>query len=174
MSLNVRSSQPMADATTQRLRQVHRAASELRRGVPVVLRGQPSLCLLAAELAGPDSLSELEALGSDPPVILLAPVRAAAVLRQPIDREAAAIAVALPDTLRAEATLRGLADPTMPPVGRQSLTTAPTPATSPAAIALAKLGRLLPAVLAVTARPDIDQEVVRRNLLTVEASDVLA
>ncbi|MGE0222749.1 MAG: GTP cyclohydrolase II [Acetobacteraceae bacterium] len=174
MSLIPSPSHATADAQTQRLRQIHRAASELRRGVPVVLRGQTTLCLLSAELAGPDGVAELETLGSDAPVVLLAPVRAAAVLRQPIDRDAAAVAVTLPEALRTEAGLRGLADPTTPTPGRHTLSLAATPSTAPAALALAKLGRLLPAVLAVTARPDIEAVVASRDLLAIDAADVLA
>ncbi len=162
------------DGNAVRLRQIHRAASEMRRGVPMVLTGEPSLCLVAAETAGPDSLAELATLGIGAPFLLLAPVRAAAVLRQPIDRAADAQAVTLPPDLLNQVSVRGLADPTVPAVpGLTQLTFAPTPATAAAALAIAKLGRLLPAVVAVFARPDVDTLARERNLISVAADDVL-
>ena len=62
-----------ADITslTKTLRQVHRAASELRRGVPVLLEGAEPLLLLAAETAGAESLAEFLSLGSGPAMVLM-------------------------------------------------------------------------------------------------------
>src|SRR5271168_5413140 len=88
-----------ADQTRGRLRLVHRAASELRRGVPVILDGAAPLLVLAAETAEPDALTELEALSGARPMLILAPTRAAAILRAPMSAKAAAVAVALPDSL---------------------------------------------------------------------------
>ena len=93
--------QPAAEApdrvsteTIARLRRVHRAASDLRRGIPVVLRaGETMMAVLAAETAAAGSVAELEALAIDPPILLLAPTRAAAVLRRPVEQGAAAVAV---------------------------------------------------------------------------------
>ena len=67
--------------------------------------------------------------------------------------------------------LRALADPTARQGARQGLETAPLPALASAALALGKLGRLLPAVLAVTPKPDIDWEA--RGIISVPAEDVL-
>src|SRR5271156_1108033 len=92
-------SAPMADQTRDRLRLVHRAASELRRGVPVILGGAAPLLVLAAETAGPDALAELEALSGARPMLILAPARAAAILRTPMSADGAAVAVVLPDSL---------------------------------------------------------------------------
>ena len=95
--------------TVQRLRRVHRAASELRRGVPVLLTGEAPLVLIAAETAGPDGLADLGAWAAEVPVLLLAPTRAAAVLRRPVEQVAAAVALRLPNAARDPEMLRGLA-----------------------------------------------------------------
>ena len=75
------------------------------------------------------------------------------------------------DSLFDPAVLRRLADPTL----EQMLPEAPMPTTAlpddaPAALALAKLARLLPAVLVAPLRPDFSGSAV----LTVDAADVLA
>ncbi len=163
------------DPVMLRLRRIHRAASDLRRGTPVLLDGAVPLMLLAAETAGPDGFAELMALGTEPPVLLLAPVRAAAVLHRPVEQAAPAVATRLPESLRTPEALRSLADPTVPRLhGPQLLEPAPTPELAGAALALVKLGRLLPAALAVPARPDIRALLEQRSLLTVAAEDVLS
>src|ERR1700749_4111340 len=100
-----------ANQTRSRLRQVHRAASELRRGVPVILDGDQPLLALAAETAGSDALAELEALSGQRPTLLLAPARAAAIFRKQMSTEGKAVAVALPDSLYQIETYQALADP---------------------------------------------------------------
>lgn len=165
---------PFADAAALSLRRVHRAASELRRGIPVVLNGPAPLVLLAAETGGPEGIAELRALGTDDPVLLLAPVRAAAAMRRSVDTAGDVTAVRLPAVLLEPVSLRGLADPTAPrPVTPEPLEPAPAPAEGLAALNLVKLARLLPAVLAVTARPDIAATAADRGLVMVEAADVL-
>src|ERR1700760_3571386 len=158
-------------ALTRSLRRVHRAASDLRRGVPVLLETETPLLLMAAETAGMESLTEFLSLGAAPAVILSAPVRGAAVLRRAADTDAEVIAAVLPSELARPAALRGLADPTAP----QPVTAGMEPVTPPpgaaAAIALAKLGRLLPAVLAVT--PAIGTDLKERALIGVSPDDVL-
>ena len=72
-----------------RLRAVHRATAELRRGAPVLLDGPTRLVILAAETVGPRGLEELAALSPGPPMLLLAPVRAAAVLHRPVEQAGA-------------------------------------------------------------------------------------
>jgi len=156
------------------LRQVHRAASELRRGLPVLVTGETPLAVLAAEHAGRDSLAELVSLGSEPPLLLLAPVRAAAVLRRPAEQTSPAIAIRVPDALLDATFLRPLADPTAKqPATAGMLEAVPLPPAAGAALALAKLARLLPAVLAVPAHADAAAEAARRNLIGVPAADVL-
>ncbi|MBN8872071.1 MAG: GTP cyclohydrolase II [Rhodospirillales bacterium] len=158
-----------------RLRRIHRAASELRRGLPVLLEGAAPLVLLAAETAGADGLAELALLAEAPPSLLLPPVRAAAVLHRPVEQGEAAIAAHLPPELLSPDPLRSLADPTAPPLkGRPQLEPAPVPALAAAAIALLKIGRLLPTVLAAPARKDALSRLTDRALDSVAAEDVLA
>ncbi|MBK1662544.1 GTP cyclohydrolase, partial [Paracraurococcus ruber] len=67
----------MPDATALALRAVHRAAADLRRGTPVLLRGDGwGLLVAAAETVGAPGLATLAALARTPPVLLLAPARA--------------------------------------------------------------------------------------------------
>jgi len=158
-----------ADQARARLRQVHRAASELRRGVPVVVDGQSPLLVLAAETAGGDALAELEALSGVRPVLVLAPARAAAILRIPMSADGGAVAVALPDSLYRIEVYQSLADPTAAqPSVRHVLQTVPTPALADAAIALIKIGRLLPALIAVP----LAHGTAAHGLVAVPASDV--
>jgi GTP cyclohydrolase II len=160
----------MSDQARARLRQVHRAASELRRGVPVVVDGEWPLLVLAAETAGGDALAELESLSGVRPVLILAPARAAAILRMPMAADDGAVAVVLPDSLYRIEVYQSLADPTVaqPPV-REVLQTVPAPALADAAIALSKIGRLLPALLAVP----LAHTTTTLGLVTVPASDIL-
>ncbi len=173
-----------ASVSAARLRAVHRAATDLRRGIPVLLASDPPLLALAAETAGPAALAEFARLAAGAPLLLLAPVRASAVLRRPVGTPAGApvgaaagkpVALALPPALRAPEMLARLADPTLD----QDLPAAPelaeTPPGAAAAVALTKLARLLPAVLvvapteaALAAGPDAG------GVLTVSAADVLA
>ena len=138
------------DAEALRLRWVHRAAAELRRGAPVLLDAPDKLVILAAETASSQGLAEFAALSVGPPLLLLAPVRAAAVLRRPVEPSVAAVTLSLGVDLPSPEALRSLADPT----ADQSLAgmaeaggTSPAPAG--AALSLAKLARLLPAMLAL-------------------------
>jgi GTP cyclohydrolase II len=161
------------DPTVLSLRAVHRAAAELRRGTPVLLTGEAPLILLAAETAGPRGLAELTALAIEQPVLLVAPVRAAAWLRRPIEHGSLAMALRLDRELIAPEPLRGLADPTVEALLPELQEPAPVPALAPAALALAKLGRLLPAVLAAPVRVGAEADVVGLGLFSVASSDVL-
>jgi GTP cyclohydrolase II len=163
-----------ADADVLRLRTVHRAAADLRRGTPVLLTGEAPLIVLAAETAGPRGLAELAMLAAQAPVLLLAPMRAAAVLHRPVEPGSAVVALSLGDELLAPGPLRGLADPTI----EEFLPSQPEPGRVPElaqpALILAKLGRLLPAVLAAPVRPDIATDMIRLGLLSVPAADLIA
>ncbi len=165
----------LPDAAALALRAVHRAVAELRRGTPVLVRdGNHLLVIAAAETLGARGLAEIAATAEAPPLLLLAPARAAA-LAPPSPRPAGeaeeAVALRLPPTLLDPALLRSLADPTaerlLPDSARPER--APVPALAAAALALAKLARLLPALVAAPAR-----EQPRLDLLAVEAADVLA
>jgi GTP cyclohydrolase II len=157
-----------------RLRTVHRAAAELRRGTPVLLIGEASLVLLAAETAGPHGLAELAALAAEPPVLLLAPVRAAALLHRPLEQDKPVVALHLSADLLAPGPLRGLADPTIEQLLPARPEPAPVPALALPALSLAKLGRLLPAVLAAPVRAEAAAEAASLGLFSVTAADLLA
>lgn len=173
---------PRADPAILRLRDVHRATAELRRGTPVLLTGSESLVLLPAETAGARGLAEFAALAEGPPLLLLAPVRCAAVLRRPVGAplpgvacQAAAVALQLSPALLDPAVLAGLADPTAEQLLPEEPVLAPhCPADAPAALALAKLTRLLPAMLAAPLRADAAARARALHLLSVSAEEVLA
>ena len=94
------------DEAVLRLRTIHRAASDLRRGTPVILTGEEPLVLLGAETASPRGLSELVALAAAPPVLLLAPMRAAAVLHRAVESGQSVVALQLNDELLVPGLLR--------------------------------------------------------------------
>ncbi|WP_245214722.1 GTP cyclohydrolase II [Pararoseomonas indoligenes] len=160
------------------MRAVHRAVSDLRRGTPVLLEGGgEALVLAAAETVGARGLAELARAALAPPVLLLAATRAAAVLARPVPATApedAPVAIRLSPALLDPDSLRRLADP----VAEQLLPEAPqimpapgfSQALSPAAIALAKVGRLLPALVAAPASAAAG---TRLGLLSVGVAEVL-
>jgi GTP cyclohydrolase II len=160
------------DPEVLRLRTVHRTAADLRRGAPVVLTGQASLVLLSAEAAGPQGLAEFHQLAGGEPVLLLARMRAAAVLHQPIEPGTPVVALQLGKDLLAPEPLRGLADPTLEELLPEQPAPAPVPALAPAALILAKLARLLPAVLAAPLRPSAEEDARRLGLFAVPAEDL--
>lgn len=131
------------------MRAVHRAASDLRRGTPVVVQGaEGDLILAAAETVSGAALAELAGVALSAPVLLLAPVRAGAVLRRPVGAEDAVAALRLPTPLLDPMQLRSLADPTAERLLAEPPERMPAPALGSAALALGKLARLLPAVVA--------------------------
>jgi GTP cyclohydrolase II len=164
-------SQAARAEAVQRLRRIHRAVSDLRRGVPVVLTdGDARLALMAAEAATASGISELAMLATEPPMVLLAPTRGAAVLRRPVERDADAMAVRLPEAVLEPEALRSIADPTLvQPRGARAGEPAPLPPLAASALALVKLAQLLPAVLAAVLRADAAD-----GLLEVAAADLLA
>jgi len=165
----------MADPAVLRLRAVHRAAADLRRGTPVLLRAAQDLVLLGAETAGARGLAEFRHIAEGEPLLLLAAARAAAVLHRPVMPLHPALALRLPEALFAPACLHGLADPTADQILPAEPMLAPEPPeAAPAALALAKLARLLPAVLAAPLRTDSAARAAALHLQSVAATDVLA
>ena len=154
-------------------RQIHRTASDLRRGVPVLLTGAHPLLILAAETAGPSGIAELRGLGTEAPMLLVAPLRGAAVMRRPVENDAPVVAALVPEALLTAAALRGFADPTAPQT-KQPLEPTAAPALGLAALTLAKLGRLLPAILAVPVTTEGGATLAERGILAVPAADILA
>ena len=172
-----------SDARALALRQVHRALSELRRGTPVLLTGPDgALVVASAEIVGARGLAELAAAAVATPVLLLAPVRAAAVLHRPVPHsvphgiadsaaEEAAVALRLPPNLLRPDMLRPLADPTAAQLLLETPERIATPALAGAAVALAKLARVLPALVAAISG---ESDAARLGLLSVAAADVMA
>jgi len=165
------------DAATLALRQVHRATAELRRGAPVLLRDANSgegLLLVAMETVGAAALAELASLAAGPVTLLLAPARAAALLPgqpapgQPGDT-ADVVALAPPATLLDPALLRSLADPTAERLLPEPPTRVAAPPLAALALTLAKLGRLLPALVVASA-----PALAPSALLAVSAADLAA
>jgi GTP cyclohydrolase II len=139
----------------------------------VLSAGETMMAVLAAETAAPGSVAELTALAMDPPILLLAPTRAAAVLRRPIEQGAVAMALRVPEALLVPDTLRAIADPSLTPVPPDRLgEPVPLPPMAGVALALGKLALLLPAVLVVTLRPGLEADLERRHLLVLPAVDV--
>ena len=131
---------------------VDRASAELRRGLPVLVRpakGAPSL-VAAAELASPDVLEALARWSGTQPRVLLTHHRAATLkIRLYTDD---VVAVPLPRDAGARAA-QVLADPTRdmrdPMMGPWQSLREPLAAGAKAAIKLAKIAGLLPAVVEV-------------------------
>jgi len=173
---------PAPDPAMLRLRGVHRAMAEMRRGTPVLLvgsDGQPAAVTVAAETVGLGGLQEFHALAGSAPVLLLGAMRAAALLRRPVASPDAAASSSGPVALGfrtgllfTPALLQGLADPTAGQLMFDPPSPVPLPALAPASIALAKLARVLPAALIAAVRPGVDAG--RLGLLAVPAADVLA
>jgi GTP cyclohydrolase II len=173
-SLLSQSPEPILDQRRLAMRGVHRAISDLRRGTPVLIIHQEAALLVgAAETLGATGLTDIGGAGLAAPVLLLAPVRAAALLRRPVTQaeDQPVVALRLPSASVDPARLRGFADPTAESLLPAEAEQVPAPALSGAALALAKLGRLLPALVAAPAAPGV---AARLSLLTVPAEDILS
>jgi len=159
------------------MRAVHRAMAELRRGTPVILRGVDGpLVAAAAETVSARGLAELAASARAPAILLLAPVRAAAVLQRPVPQpgpgdDGGAVALRLPSGLLDPVALRSLADPTAERLLPAEPERVAAPPLASAVLALAKLARLLPAMVAA---PAMEAAATRHDLLAVSAEQVLA
>lgn len=157
-----------------RLRQVHRAASDLKRGVPVIIGGRDPLAILAAETADLSGFQEFGAIGQTETMLLLAPGRAASVAPGPVDMRAAATALRVPPAHDSLAIYQALSDPTVeqPPIS-DDLAIVPPPATAPAALGLAKVAQLLPAVLARPVPAAYGALLSQHALIDVAPADIL-
>jgi GTP cyclohydrolase II len=160
---------PAAPGRGTTMRSLRRAVQEVRAGAPVVLDGPDPLLLLAIETASEAGLAEFQALSSAGALLLLAPSRAAAIMggAGPDGPAAAAVALRVPDAALTVATLEALADPTQGNTVTPAWTKAPPQ--GGAALLLAKLARLLPAMLAAPLQTQPDQGVLR-----VAARDLIA
>ena len=156
------------------MRRVHRAISDLRRGTPVlIIQNDAALLVGAAETLGASGLADIASGGLAAPVLLLAPVRAAALLRRPVTQgdDQTVVALRLPAAALDPASLRGFADPTAETLLPNEADQLTSPPLAGAGLALAKLGRLLPALVVAPALPGLAE---RLSLLSVPAEDILA
>jgi GTP cyclohydrolase II len=158
---------------TPRTRAVHRAIAEARRGVPVILAARKTLIVAPAETIGAEGLRLIDLLAGGPASLLLAPSRAAAVLKQDVPESEPAIALKLARPLIDTATLRRAADPTLEQL-LPDFERVPAPDAALAALALGKLARLLPAMVAAPVRAGWASLPAGADLLSVPAGDLLA
>jgi GTP cyclohydrolase II len=169
--------QPIADLSqglgTPRTRAVHRAIAEARRGVPVILAARNPLIVVPAETVGAEGLRLIDLLSATPASLLLAPSRAAAILKRDLADPAPVIALKLARPLIDIDTLRRAADPTLEQI-LPAFEPIPAPPAALATLALGKLARLLPAMVAAPVRPGWASLPAGADLLTVPAEDLLA
>lgn len=165
------------DAGQARLSSVHRAVSELRRGVPVVLTGGAvPLLVAAAETVGARGLAVFATPGLAPPLFLLPRSRAAAVLHRPISEPI--VAFRADARLIAPETLLTLADPTaeqLLPPAMEVLAGGAEGQGPAAAIGLVKLARVLPAALvAPLPAGEAGMLAAAHQLVTADVADLAA
>jgi GTP cyclohydrolase II len=158
---------------TPRTRAVHRAIAEARRGVPVVLAARRPLIIAPAETVGAEGLRLIDLLSGGQAMLLLAPSRAAAVLQRQVDEASPVIALKLARPLIDAETLKRAADPTMEQI-LPEFEVVEAPAAAEAALALGKLARLLPAMVAAPVKPGWASLPAGQDLLSVPAADLLA
>ncbi len=159
-------------------RAVHRAVGEGRRGVPVVIRDAGAAYLATpAETLSPETLLEsLDLAQPDHPlVLLLAAARATTGRLGTVKLPGGAVeAIPLAQAGLTVTHIRALADPTLaqaPAGGAMAADLVWLPqGVADAAVQLAKLARLLPAMLVAKAGPDV----ASAGLLDVAASDIAA
>ena len=161
------------------VRMVERAISDLRRGDLVLVRPDsgPALLIQAAEAASESSLARFAALAGAAPAVALTAQRAVALGLQ---NDAAGVVWIEPGDALDAPLLRALSDPTQEVSADRidSLARRLIPPGDPdganAAVALSKLARLLPAVLAAPVdRPlGVERLLGRTDLLSVAAHDI--
>ena len=153
-------------APIPRMRAVHRAMADLRRGTPVILDGPAGpAVLLAAETASAAGLREFASCAATVPVLLLSGMRAAALTGWPVSDGVVALKTG---AVLSPSALLGVADPTADQMLADPLQPASVPEESDAAMALMKLARVLPAALYAPAHSH-----AAPGLLTVGSAEVL-
>jgi GTP cyclohydrolase II len=155
---------------------VERAMAELRRGAPVVLLAREgSGLLLAAEEASGARIGSLAALVGDAPLLLISAERAR-VLGLSAPRGTVALEVPRQDALPENGAIARIVDPTARPrIGDGlELSAVKLPdGLATAATGLAKLARLLPAVVFVPLNgAEPETWAAERDMLTVPASAI--
>ena len=165
--------------TDRRLVAVDRAAFELRRGRIVLVTGGDGADIFAgsAELVTEPMIERLRALSGAAPDLAITHHRARTLKVRLYTEEI--VLVPFPSWLAAE-TARSLADPTTdldyPLRGPFTARRDPVPPAAPAAVRLAKLARLLPAVILASVprmAADTGFDAAKEGLATVEAAAVM-
>ncbi len=153
---------------------IYRAADDLRRGQRVIVRGETLLMITPLEMLNDITLETFASGVAAEPFIMITANRAKVLNIAPEDWSV--VRLDRPDWM-SSAELSILADPTLDlmnplkgPFKRHSV--ADTDADR-AAIKLAKLAKLLPAVLAVELSPEEADKLARSGLLYVGARDAL-
>lgn len=160
------------------MRRIDRAVHELRGGYPVLLTGQAGMALLAisAETMNEARRGELLALAGQGAWLVVTGIRAARLGLA--DDHAQARAVSLESLAGRDEVLARLIDPLQGQVAEAAELAAHCRIAGPeeeAALALAKLAALLPAVVVAKLElADAARWSVENHILTVEAADIAA
>lgn len=109
-------------------------------------------------------------------MLVLSRTRAAALLRRPVEHRPEVIGIRLGRNPLDPGLLLALADPTVdvPGLAADLEPMGSVPVSASAAVALAKEGHLLPAVLAAPLRPGAEEMAAGLRILSVAAADVMA
>jgi GTP cyclohydrolase II len=172
-----RTASPVINASLA-LIEVDRAITDLRRGGLVIVRDAKSIVLIqAAEAITADCLARFVKLAHTTPTLAVTRRRAAALkLTEPTQEPRGTVLLALPEGVEAR-YLRYLADPAeLAVVSGAAITARPTwPGdTADAAVELAKLARLLPAVLIASLTADAAAALAaRESILTLTAAEIV-
>jgi len=173
-----RTASPVINASLA-LIEVDRAITDLRRGGLVIVAEGTSVWLVqAAEAITAECLARFTALSGTRPSLAITRRRAAALqLAEPPTTPGGTVLLSLPDPIEAR-FLRYLADPAaLAVVSGVAISATPTVPgdAADAAVELAKLARLLPAVVvAPLAEREAAALVRRESVLTLDAVDILA
>jgi GTP cyclohydrolase II len=166
----------LAGALLDGAAQVDRAQSELRRGLPVVVLPQrgPASLVVAAELSSPVALNALKTWSGKTLRVLLTHHRAATLKIRLYTEEIVAVPLPREEAARAAQVL---ADPTRdlhnPLMGPWKAERAPLAVSAKAAVKLAKIASLLPAVVEVPIEAAKAKRLaVREGLLSVSVADI--
>jgi GTP cyclohydrolase II len=168
--------EPRSDtALANRLRQVDRAMAELRRGGMILLQhdGAPLLIEAAEELTSEELVRLTRLTGRQ--VSLALTRRRAAILgwAEAPQGPGGTVVIPIPEGSEVE-FLRCLADPASTPGTPAAAGTATVPqGAADAAVELAKLARLLPAVMMGPIEPAAAAALESDGILTVQATDIL-
>ncbi len=158
------------------LRRVDDAFAALRRGRLVAVEGEAGRILcLAAESVSPETMGDLKRRSDATPMVVLTANRAAVLRINPTGADIIRIPLASHFNAR---LIRSLADPTHdldnPMRGPFARSWDPAPDTARAAVKLAKLGQLLPAIVAVDMDAPASEAIPAVSVADIEAYDEVA